>query len=661
MIMIRVVCAVLTSIVAVAGTSLAQVDLGGGGAASSADEIIDADGDTIIQVEESADDDTVRFDAGGVQDIVIVQDDSGSGYLAVVGGIATSDAIVTSVTIEAADAQAAAVTNQDGADIILEPGANATGGGTDGLVIVRQADGVAGTDEITLWHDGTNGLIDSVSGDVHVEGTWLVSTSRMGTISLTGGGSILAESCNRTNPILIPRSQAADTGISCGSNVDKDLTMVGGGATILEAIGNVTATDNYLRVIPSTASTNVTVEVAGTGTNESLDLGAQNEAFVTLSNDGTDSAMTIACDSTQVGDCFVVEADGGGDYLTVDPTSTDITGNLNVTGDLTMSAGFMDTSTTAGITASATQTQGQGALTTQLNQISTVATNGDVVTLTVAVAGRIQTILNDGANTVQIYPASGDDLGNGVDISTELESNEAVIFAAYDATNWDIEAETEIFHAEMEDSNNTDAFAITVANNVEVYHTNGLEAGDVAGWTFDIGGGGTTFPIASIADAGGGDVTITTTGTHTLAIGAIVSQANLTDANYEGVFQVLTVPTTTTYTVTATWGATDTGTMQEATTLTANPSAAGAYFFSWSVSATAASSNSVVDFQLRADAIMIGPPTRRLFKTASEFGSMSGSGIVDISANDKVTFDINNTSNAGDITIRNFALSLIRL
>ena len=332
-----------------------------------------------------------------------------------------------------------------------------------------------------------------------------------------------------------------------------------------------------------------------------------------------------------------------------------------LTSDAPVFTGLARFSVTAGITASATQTQGQGQLVSSINEISTVATDGNVVTMPAAVGGQQILIINNGANTVQIYPDTGDDLGDGLNISVELEANEAVTFADYDATNWHVASETEIFHAEMDDSNNTDAFAVSAANNAEVYHTAGMAAGDLAGWTFDAGGGGTTFPIASVADAGGGDITVTTTGSHTLEVGSIISQANLSDAAYEGVFQVLTVPLVTTYTVTAAFTATDTGTMQEAATLACNPSAAGVYFFSWSASATSATNNETMDFEIRADATLVGVPTRRKFSTAADFGSFSGNGIITIAADDKVSFDIFNEDSAGDLTIRNFALSLVRL
>jgi len=91
-----------------------------------------------------------------------------------------------------------------------------------------------------------------------------------------------------------------------------------------------------------------------------------------------------------------------------------------------------------GITAATTQTQGQGALLSNWNEISTVGTTNDVVTLPTAAAGLCITIINNGANTLQIFPATGGNIdGLGVNTSTTLAAGESVQFFAKDATNWD--------------------------------------------------------------------------------------------------------------------------------------------------------------------------------------------------------------------------------
>lgn len=93
--------------------------------------------------------------------------------------------------------------------------------------------------------------------------------------------------------------------------------------------------------------------------------------------------------------------------------------------------------TTASITASTTQTQGQQALTSDINEVSACANANDVVTLPSAVAGRHCLVINNGANTLQVFPASGDNLGAGVDTSTTIASGSRKWFVAFDSTNYE--------------------------------------------------------------------------------------------------------------------------------------------------------------------------------------------------------------------------------
>lgn len=99
--------------------------------------------------------------------------------------------------------------------------------------------------------------------------------------------------------------------------------------------------------------------------------------------------------------------------------------------------GWIARDTNAGLTASTTQSQGQGALTAEINEVATVANANDTVTLPAATAGRTCTIINNGSNTLQIFPASGDNLGSGVDVSTTLVAGANRRYTAYDATNWE--------------------------------------------------------------------------------------------------------------------------------------------------------------------------------------------------------------------------------
>jgi len=93
--------------------------------------------------------------------------------------------------------------------------------------------------------------------------------------------------------------------------------------------------------------------------------------------------------------------------------------------------------TSATLTASTTQTQGQEPLVSTINEVSVVANANDTVTLPSALAGSCVRIINNGANTLRIFPASGDDAGAGVDTQVTLASGSNVHYCAYDATTWE--------------------------------------------------------------------------------------------------------------------------------------------------------------------------------------------------------------------------------
>jgi hypothetical protein len=92
---------------------------------------------------------------------------------------------------------------------------------------------------------------------------------------------------------------------------------------------------------------------------------------------------------------------------------------------------------TAGITAGTTQSQGQVPLVSDINEVSVCANVNDVVTMPSATAGLEIFIRNNGAQTLQIFPASGDDINKtGVDSSVTLAVGASVRYVAIDAVNW---------------------------------------------------------------------------------------------------------------------------------------------------------------------------------------------------------------------------------
>lgn len=89
-----------------------------------------------------------------------------------------------------------------------------------------------------------------------------------------------------------------------------------------------------------------------------------------------------------------------------------------------------------GITASTTQTQGKGGLTHDINEIAVCANANDTVTLMRCHPGYRVTVINNGAQDLQIFPASGDNLGGGVNVATTLATTKSAIFESYSDGNW---------------------------------------------------------------------------------------------------------------------------------------------------------------------------------------------------------------------------------
>lgn len=93
----------------------------------------------------------------------------------------------------------------------------------------------------------------------------------------------------------------------------------------------------------------------------------------------------------------------------------------------------------AGIAAAGT-TQGAGtALTNIVNVITSItAASAEAVVLPAAKAGRRVIIANDdGADTLKVFPASGDSIDSGtVDASKDLAAGKRAVYVAQDATDW---------------------------------------------------------------------------------------------------------------------------------------------------------------------------------------------------------------------------------
>jgi hypothetical protein len=87
-----------------------------------------------------------------------------------------------------------------------------------------------------------------------------------------------------------------------------------------------------------------------------------------------------------------------------------------------------------GLTADAGSAQGDGVITSSFNVYSTVGTIGDAATLpaNAAVGTRIY-VKNDGANSMDVFPASGGNAGGGVDTAVAVAAGTGTMFMATSA------------------------------------------------------------------------------------------------------------------------------------------------------------------------------------------------------------------------------------
>jgi hypothetical protein len=91
-----------------------------------------------------------------------------------------------------------------------------------------------------------------------------------------------------------------------------------------------------------------------------------------------------------------------------------------------------------GVTADTGSSQGDGAITSTFVEISTVGTTGDAVTLPTAAAGKLVIIANNGANSCDVFPASGDKIdGQSANVALALAAGGNRIHICQDGTDWD--------------------------------------------------------------------------------------------------------------------------------------------------------------------------------------------------------------------------------
>ena len=116
-----------------------------------------------------------------------------------------------------------------------------------------------------------------------------------------------------------------------------------------------------------------------------------------------------------------------------------ISGGVNATTYREASSAILQASNiNVGLTADTGSIQGGQVLTSSYNIISVCANAGDAVTLPASfLIGTIVRIKNDGANSCDVFPASGDNLGAGADTAAALAAGASITYiASAVSTTW---------------------------------------------------------------------------------------------------------------------------------------------------------------------------------------------------------------------------------
>jgi len=116
---------------------------------------------------------------------------------------------------------------------------------------------------------------------------------------------------------------------------------------------------------------------------------------------------------------------------------TEITNSVSRNGESSIT-GILKHSVTVNQTAHTGSVQGNNPITTEFYEISVCANPGDACTLPAAVAGQLVIIVNNGAQSADVFPASGDKVdGGSANAAFALASGANALFICQDGTDWD--------------------------------------------------------------------------------------------------------------------------------------------------------------------------------------------------------------------------------
>lgn len=217
---------------------------------------------------------------------------------------------------------------------------------------------------------------------------------------------------------------SGQTGVTIA--VGKKAIVYNNGTDIIE-VANAPVTEAGTQTLTNKTLTSPTLTTPALGTPASGTLTSCTGLPIStgVSGLGTNVATFLATPSSSNLAAAVTDETGSGSLV------------FGTSPSLTTPALSGETFSTSATVTAGTNAQGQGALTSDYNVITTAASSPSGVTLPTATVGRRIVVVNKGANSINIYPASGasiDALATNTAIT--LTTNSVMIFNASSTTQW---------------------------------------------------------------------------------------------------------------------------------------------------------------------------------------------------------------------------------
>ena len=281
----------------------------------------------------------------------------------------------------------------------------------------------AGSTKVTALAVGTANADSTTLGQVQNSGMQYATGSGTDTIVATMAPAITAYVAGQT--FRIKQAAGANTGAttlnlnSLGAKniTKKGTTALAAGDIPASAMFEVAYDGTQFQLLNVGTDVGITATESVALTNKTIDLGS-NTVTGSLAEFNTALQSESFCSLT------------GSEALT----------NKTLTSAILNSPTINDPAfdVSVGNTANTGSAQGNNPITSFLYEIATCANAGDAVTLPAASAGLMVIVVNNGAESADVFPASGDKIdGGSTNAAYALASATNTIFICQDATDWD--------------------------------------------------------------------------------------------------------------------------------------------------------------------------------------------------------------------------------